>query len=808
MKFTLGWLKDHLETDASLEKICETLNIVGFEVEGVSDPADALSAFVVARVLEAKQHPDADKLRVCMVDFGGGSPIQVVCGAPNARTGMVGVFAPEGTYVPGTELLLKKAKIRGVESSGMLCSERELQLSDEHEGIIDLDAALDARVGERYIDVAGLNDPMIEIGITPNRPDALGVRGIARDLAAAGIGKLKKDPLGGTTKGKFPCPVNITLDFPSSAENACPLFAGRVIRNLKNGPSPDWMQRRLIAIGLRPINALVDVTNYVSYDRARPLHVFDAGKLNGDVGARLGRTGESFAALDGKTYEVNEEQTVIADDKGPLAYGGIMGGEVSGSTAATTEVLIESAYFDPVRTANTGRATGILSDARYRFERGIDPASAVEGLEVATRLILGVCGGEASEITVAGAVPDCTPVIPFDPKMVERLTGLVVKDAQVKKTLKSLGFSVEGKGRELSITVPSWRPDVHGAADLVEEVVRIVGIDSVPPVAMERGSGVGRAVLTDGQRRVRAARRVLASRGLVEAVNWSFVTDEEAGLFGGGGQELRLANPISSELSSMRPSLIAGLLNAAQRNRDRSINDPALFEVGQVFDGDGEDQQFTAAAGVRAGSAQLTGAGRHWLGVAGAVDVFTAKADLMALLSGLGLDPEKLQITRDVPGWFHPGRSGAVKLGPKVTLGVFGEVHPGVLAALEVDGPAVAFEARLENLPAARRKTRSKGALNMSDYQPVRRDFAFVVDSDTLASDLVRAARGADKSTISEVRVFDVFEGRSLGDGKKSIAIEVTMQPTSATLTDEDIDAVSQKVVAQVKKATNGEIRA
>ena len=807
MKFTLSWLRDHLETTATLEDICSKLDVIGLEVESVTNPGDALAPFVIARVIEAKPHPDADKLRVCSVDFGGSSPIQVVCGAPNARTGMVGVFAPEGTYVPGTDLLLKKAKIRGVESSGMLCSERELQLSDEHDGIIDLDAELVSRVGEKYVDVAGLNDPVIEVAITPNRPDALGVRGIARDLAAAGLGKLKKDPLGGTTKGKFPCPVEILLEFDSESADACPLFAGRLIRGVTNGSSPDWMQQRLTAIGLRPINALVDVTNYVSYDRARPLHVYDAAKLNGPIRARLGRKGDEFEALDGRTYRAGTDQCVIADEARALGFGGIMGGTSSGSTETTTEVFIESAYFDPVRTANTGRATGIHSDARFRFERGIDPTSAVEGLEVATRLILDMCGGEPSDIRVAGSVPDDAAVIDFNPAMVENKTGLTIKDADIKRTLKDLGFAVSGKDQALEVCAPPWRPDVHGAADLVEEVIRIAGIDNVPSTPMSREFGTARSVLTDKQKRVRAARRVLGSRGLVETLNWSFITDDEALHFGGGSDELKLANPISAHLSSMRPSLLPGLLNAVQRNLDRSISDPALFEVGQIYDGDGEEQQFTAAAGVRSGTAELMGGGRHWNGGAGAVDLFTAKADLMALLSALGLDADKLQITRDVPAWFHPGRSGAVKLGPKVTLGVFGELHPATLRFLDVAAPMVAFEMRIENLPQQKKKIRSKGALVLSDFQPVRRDFAFVVESDILAGDLVRAARGADKALISDVSVFDVFEGASLGDGKKSIAIEVTLQPETTTLTDDAIDAVSKKIVAQVHKATGGEIR-
>lgn len=823
MKFTLAWLKDHLETEASLDDICRTLDIVGLEVEGVENPAEKLGAFVIARVLEAKQHPDADRLRVCMVDYGEKEPIQVVCGAPNARTGLVGVFAPEGTYVPGTDMLLKPAKIRGVQSSGMLCSERELELSEDHDGIIDLDADLATRVGERFVDVRGGFDPTIEIAITPNRPDALGVRGVARDLAAAGLGTMKPEPLGYTAKGAFPSPVEIGLDFPDGAEDACPIFVGRTIKDVKNGPSPAWLQARLKAIGLRPINALVDITNYVSYDRARPLHVYDADKLEGQIHARLAKPGDAFTALDGKAYAVGTNGEISVDDKvvgqsgadicviadasGALGFGGIMGGESTGCTEETVNVFVESAYFDPVRTANSGRATGIQSDARYRFERGIDPESCPLGVDLAAEMIVEMCGGNVSERGEAGSPPEADRLHTFDPALVAQLTGLTVKEADIKRILTALGFGVSGKTPKLKVTVPSWRPDVHGPADLVEEVIRIVGIDTVPSTPLPRLSGVARPVMTQLQKRVRRARRLLAERGLVEAVTWSFITADQATHFGGGSDPLKLANPISADLSDMRPSLLPGLLLGGQRNRDRSIADLALFEVGQVYHGEKPEDQSTAVTAVRFGAAGLTGSGRDWRGNASPVDVFDAKADLMALLAALGLDPTRLQITRDVPAWFHPGRAGAVKLGPKVTLGIFGEIHPATLQALDVDGPAVAFECLLDSIPLAKRKTISRGALTISDLQPVRRDFAFLVDQDTAAGDVIRAAQGAEKKLVSDVTVFDVFHGKGVPNGKKSLAIEVTLQPQSETLTDKDIEAVVEKIVAGVKKSTGGEIR-
>jgi phenylalanyl-tRNA synthetase beta chain len=803
MKFTLAWLKEHLDTKASVETIAATLTRIGLEVEEVFDPATAFAPFRVAEVLRCEKHPNADKLQVCEVDTGT-ERLQVVCGAPNARTGLKGVFAPVGSYVPGGDLTLTKAKIRGVESNGMLLSERELQLSDEHSGIIELDAG--AKIGSPAASALGLDDAVIEVAITPNRPDCLGVRGIARDLAAAGLGKLKKDTVK-PVKGGFVSPTPIELDFDKESASACPVFAGRLVRNVTNGPSPDWLRTRLKAIGLRPINALVDITNYISYDRARPLHVYDADKLTGAIRARLGRKGESFAALDGKTYAVDGEMCVIADDRAVLGLGGVMGGEDTGVTLATTNVFIESAYFDPKRTARTGRKLRIQSDARYRFERGVDPDFVVPGLELATSLVLELCGGEPSKVIIAGKPPKANRPFKFDLGLVKRLSGLDLEPREIKQLLTALGVGLDGKGKALKAAPPSWRPDITGPADLVEEVVRLVGVDNVPATPMTRAAGVAKPVLTEAQLRQRLTRRVLASRGFVEAVTWSFIPPAEAALFGGGAPELTLSNPISTELAQMRPSLLPGLITAAQRNRDRGFADGALFELGQAYRGAAPEDQFVAASGVRFGHSALEGSGRHWSGEAPASDVFAVKEDAVAALAALGLAQASLTSAREAPPWFHPGRSGALKLGPKTVLGVFGELHPDLLASLGVDAPIAGFELYLDAIPPAKRKGAGRLALDASDLQPVRRDFAFLLDRDVAAGDVVRAALGADRALISDVGVFDVFTGQGVPEGRKSLAIEVTLQPREKTLTDAEIEAVAAKIVAAVTKATGGELR-
>ena len=809
MKFTLSWLKDHLKTKATVDEIATRLSAIGLEVEGVDDPAEKLGAFKVARIVKAGKHPNADKLQVIQVEVEKGAPLlEVVCGAPNARVGLVGVFAPLGTYIPGSKITLEKKPVRGVVSNGMMCSAAELELSAEAAGIIELPADMASHVGERYVETMGLADPVFEVKLTPNRPDCTGVRGIARDLAAAGLGTLKPEKAISGVEGADPCPIEIKLEFSKDTSDACPVFAARCIKGVTNGPSPAWLQTRLKAVGLRPINALVDVTNYISQDRGRPLHVYDADKLKGAVRARLGKSGETFLGLDGKEHSVDTSMCVIADDTRPLGLGGVIGGEASGSTDQTVNVLIESAYFDPARTAQTGRKTGLVTDARYRFERGVDPQSVLPGLDLATQMILKICGGKPSKATVAGKAPDGRHSISFDTGRVAKLAGLELPDSEIRSILEALGCDVLGKGSVITVTTPSWRPDLHGAADLVEEVVRIAGLDRVPSTPLPRPEGVARAVLTERQKRARRARHTLAARGLVEAITWSFIPAGEAKSFGGGAAGLELANPISTEMSSMRPGLLPGLLTALTRNRNRGFADAALFELGQAYRGERPEDQYLSAAGVRAGTAKLGGSGRHWDGAAKDVDVFDAKADAVAVLAALGVDAAKAQVTRDAPAWYHPGRSGTLRLGPKTILAHFGEVHPAALKALDVAAPVAAFEVFLDALPAQKAKSRAKPRLEAADLLPVRRDFAFVLDRDVAAGDVVRAAAGADKTLISDVQVFDVFEGGALAEeGKKSLAVEVTLQPTSETLTDKDIEAVAQKVAAAVKAATGGEIR-
>ena len=805
MKFTLSWLRDHLDTAASLEALVATLSAIGLDVESVDDPGTRLAPFRIARVTDARPHPNADRLRVCTVETGAGT-VDVVCGAPNARSGMIGVFAPVGSHIPGTNVTLERRPVRGVDSNGMLLSERELGISDRHEGIIELAQEFAQRVGERYADALGLADPVIEVKLTPNRPDCTGVHGIARDLAAAGLGTLKphKPP---HVAGSFACPIAIELAFAAPDRAACPCFAGGYIAGVNNGDAPEWMQRRLKAVGLRPINALVDVTNYISLDRGRPLHVYDADKLQGTIRARLGKRGESFLGLDGQRHDVDASMCVIADDAAVLGLGGLLGGADTGVTHATRNVFIESAYFDPLRTAATGRKTGIVSDARYRFERGVDPAFIVPGLELATAMMQQVAGGEPSRMRVAGTPPGERRIVAFAFASVAKLTGLSLPEAQIRATLTALGFDVGKGGKDADVAVPSWRPDVHGPADLVEEVVRIAGLDKIPSVPMARASGVARPVLTEPQRRVRRARRTLAARGLTEAVTWSFIAQAAAEAFGGGERALQLANPISAEMTTMRPSLLPGLLSAVKRNRNRGVSDIALFEVGQAYRSDDPAGQSAVAGGVRAGAAALAGSGRHWAGAAMGADVFAAKADVTGLLAELGLDAGKARLAGDAPRWFHPGRSASMRLGPQAAIAHFGVVHPDVLQLFDLDVPVAAFEVYLDLLPAERRRSPRRPALGLQNLLPVRRDFAFVLAEDVPAGDVIRAARGADKSLIVDVTLFDVFDGPSLGPGKKSLALEVTLQPTAKTLTDQEIEGVAAKIIAAVGKATGGQIR-
>jgi phenylalanyl-tRNA synthetase beta chain len=805
MKFTLSWLKDHLDTSASLAEIVDTLTRVGLEVESVEDPARKYDAFVVASVIEAKQHPNADRLKVCIIDAGG-DPVQVVCGAPNARTGLKSVFSPVGTYIPGKKLTLAKGVIRGVESNGMLCSAAELELSEDHDGIIELPD--DAPVGVAYARFAGLDDPVIDVAVTPNRPDATGVAGIGRDLAAAGLGKLKT-PAPKSFDGAFDCPTRVQLDFAPADAHLCPAFALRLVRGVTNGPSPEWMQKRLRAIGLRPISALVDITNYITFDRGRPLHVFDFAKVAGDLTVRRARTGESVLALDGKTYALDESMVAIADANGVESIAGIMGGEHSGCDETTRDLLIESALWDPTTTAQTGRKLGITTDARYRFERGVDPDFCVPGCDLATELVLSICGGEPSRMIVAGDPSTPRRSVPFQYGEVKRLLGVDIPHEEGDAILRRLGFEVED-GRAF---VPSWRPDIQVKADVVEQILRIAGVDRAPPAPLPRlDDGVPKPVLTLMQKRMRLAKRTLAALSLREAVTWSFVPKAAAELFGGGSRALALANPIAADLSDMRPSLIPGLVAAAERNARRGLGDIALFEVGQVFLGPGENEQRIAAAAVRRGRAKAGEEGRNWQRkVDDFVDLFDAKRDAMTLLSTLGVNANAVQVVPGGPSFLHPGRSATLQFGPKTVVGWFGQLHPSTCEALDAvgySGPIVAFEITLDAIPTPKAKpTKTKPKLIRSDFMPVERDLAFIVGEIVSASDILKAAESAERSLVARVGVFDVYRGEGVAEGAKSIAIHVTLQPRERTLTDSEIDAAIAKIVAEVSKKTGATLR-
>jgi phenylalanyl-tRNA synthetase beta chain len=801
MKFTLSWLKDHLETEAPLDDILYALTDLGLEVEDVTNPAARLAPFTLAKVLHAEQHPDADKLRVCRVLTDEGEK-QIVCGAPNARAGITVVLCKPGDYVPGIDVTLGVGKIRGVESHGMMASERELELSDEHNGIIELPSG---EVGEKFVDWLAANrpaavDPMIHIKITPNRPDALGVRGIARDLAARGLGALKPLPIP-TITAAFPCPIRVEIS-PMLKAKGCPLFAGRLIRGVTNGPSPAWLQSRLMAIGLRPISALVDITNYFTFGLNRPLHVFDAAKVKGALRIHPAEGGEELLALDGKTYAMQPGMMLISDDSGPESLAGIMGGEVSGCTEATTDVFLESAFWDPITIAATGRALKINSDARYRFERGVDPAFTLPGLDLATQMILDLCGGEASDIAMDGAVPDTTRAYRLNPVRVISLVGMDIPEAEQRRTLEALGFTLNGD----MATPPTWRPDILGEADLVEEVARIASLTKLEGKPLRRTApGVPQPILTPQQQREKAARRTLAALGYNECVTYSFIDAEAATLFGGGADAVRVDNPISSEMTHLRPDLLPGLLRAAARNQARGFADLALCEIGPAFHGGEPGEQHLQATGLLVGHT----APRDPFASRRPVDVFDAKADAEAVLAALAA-PARVQINRKVAGWWHPGRSGNIGLGPN-TLATFGEVHPRVLAALGVKGPAVAFTILVANVPQPKVKTPTRPALGISDLQAVERDFAFVVDKGVEALTAVNAAQGADKALIESVRLFDQFTGdkaeAQMGVGKKSIALTVRLQPTDKTLTEAEIEAVSAKVIEKVTKATGGTLR-
>ena len=806
MKFTIDWLKDHLDTDADVEQIVDTLTMTGTEVEAVEDSSKKLAHFTVCKVISAEKHPNADRLKVCMVDTGTGDPVKVVCGAPNARAGMKGVFAAVGTYIPGTDFTLQKGKIRGEESNGMLCSERELLISDDHDGIIEL--PVDATVGQKYVDYANINDVLIEVEITPNRGDCVSIQGIARELAAAGIGTLKENTIK-PVSSVGPSPISpLEQRFSAGEPKAIRKFAARVFRNINNGPSPDWMQKRLLDVGLRPINAIVDITNYIATAWGRPLHAYDMDRIAGTPYLRNAHEGEEFVALDGKIHKLDNTMCVIADDSGAICLGGIMGGQGTGVDGDTTSIMLECASWDPIIIAKTGRKTGIVSDARYRLERSVDPSLTISSMERASAMILEICGGEVYDMAISGEDEIPETVIDFPLSEVRRLTGLTIGDAEIKAALTLLGFWVSGSSNIVKVAVPSWRTDISIKADLVEEVMRIVGVDRVPVQPLPSLNGVAQKILTPIQNRRRIARRALASSGMHEAVTWSFISKKQARMFGGGTEELSLANPISAELSDMRPSLLPGLLTASLRNANRSYANLALFEVGQVFFSDSPEGQRTFASAIRTGSAGLNGAGRHWRSKEKKVDVFDAKADMATVLSALGFDMNKAQLLDQSADWAHPGRGGRVQLGPKNILGWFGEIHPSILTDMDISFPVVGFEIDLDALPLPKEKSsRTKPALEMNDLMPVKRDFAFIVERDVLAGKLVKAAAAANKNLISRVSVFDVFEGAGIGDNKKSVGLEVTIQPKGNTLTDQEIENISLSIIKSVEKASGGVLR-
>lgn len=801
MKFTFDWLKDHLETTAPLQEICDTLVAIGHEVDSVEDRASKYEGFIVAQVVECEPHPNADRLRQCLVNTGK-EQLQVVCGAPNVRMGLKVCFSPVGVTIPSNGMVLKPTKIRDVNSHGMICSEAELCLSEESDGIMELPE--DAPIGQAFADYMGFNDPVIDIDLTPNRPDCAGVRGLARDLAATPIGSLKpltqKNPVPGTFKPE----ISVSLDFDKDNQKACPIFVSRQIKNVKNGPSPKWLQDRLLAIGLRPISALVDITNYCCIGLNRPLHVFDGDKIKGNLTVSMSKNGDQIASLNDKTYTLDDQRVVISDEDGVASIGGVIGGERTGCTLETTNVFVEAAYFDADQIRQTGQKMRIDSDAKYRFERGIDPRSCEWGMEVATRLILDICGGEPSEVVVTGQAPKADKPIQFDPSHVKKLGGVDIKTEDQVDILMNLGFDVKIQDdKTLHVTAPSWRPDIEGRADLVEEILRIYGFDKIPSVSTTRETAVTMPALTGHQRRLSTMKKTLASRGMFEAVTWSFHDQKSADYFHYTDKPLvKIANPLSEDLSIMRQSVLPNLIKAAENNHARGFPDMAFFETGSIFLGQNPEDQPQVITGLRSGSIK----NKTWQSEKQAVDFYTIKADVFAALEQAGIGAETMPLMRDVPSWYHPGRSAGLFLGKK-PLAYFGEIHPGILQEMGIDFPVAGFEIIADALPPVKEKSASKKLLKTSVLQPVHRDFAFIVDEDVEAASLLKAANSVDRNLISNITLFDVYQGKGIEEGKKSLGITVTLQPMTETLTDQEIEGLSDKITKTVADKTGGVLR-